>query len=531
MSALVTDQFRILNATNFIESVDNDSYYVWVGLTNPNIYTGFGRDQNWDGGSNVTEGVIPNPIDNLDYLTQYENTLLFGKKVTSSNIRRVVRRVDWVRGKKYDMYRHDYSIDNLSPVAKRARLYDSEYYAMNSDYKVYICIKNGSSGINSTGNQSLYEPTFTDLEPASAGTGEDGYVWKYLFTVSPGDIVKFDSTEYITLPNNWNNSTDSQIVSVRENGDSILNNNQIKTVYIDNPGENYQGGADLGKEVDILGDGTGGRVFVKLNTNGEIIDTTVTNGGTGYTYGIVDLGPLQPGGNISNPAKLIPIIPPSRGHGYDLYKELGADRVMIYSRFDDSSRDFPINTKFCQIGILKNPSKFISTEVFTDSQFSGLYAIKFDSVNNILPTIGEKITQTTTSSGITTIAVGYVASYDSDTKVLKYFRDRSLYYGPTHDQTDYVGVSTEGDANKSFSSPGGTVVGESSTFNGSISIGFSGSTATVNNSIINLGVSFTNGLANPEINKKTGDIIYIDNRPLVSRNIRQKEDIKIILEF
>jgi hypothetical protein len=524
MSALVTDQFRILNATNFIESVDNssDSYYVWVGLTNPNRYTGFGRNINWDGGDGVVNGVVPNPIDNLDYLTQYEDTLLFGKKVTSSNIRRVIKRVDWVRGKKYDMYRHDYSISNLSPIAKRARLYDSEYYVLNSDYRVYICIENGSSGINTTGNQSLYEPTFTDLEPSIAGTGGDGYVWKYLFTVSPGDIVKFDSTEYITLPNNWSNSTDSQIVSVRENGDSEVNDNQIKTVYIDNPGSNYQSSG----EVDILGNGTGGRVFVEINSNGEIINTTVTSGGKGYTYGIVDLGSLQPNGNISNPAKLIPIIPPSRGHGYDLYKELGADRVMIYSRFDDSSRDFPINTKFCQIGILKNPTKFISTEVFSDSQFSGLYAINFSDVNTIPPTIGEKISQSVSGG----VAVGYVASYDSDTKVLKYFKDRSLYYGTTYDQTDYVGVSTSGNANIDFSSTGGNVVAETSGFSGQIS-SFSGITTTVNNSIINLGVVFNNGLANPEINKKTGDIIYIDNRPLVSRNIRQKEDIKIILEF
>jgi hypothetical protein len=533
MSALVTDQFRILNATNFIESVDNDSYYVWVGLTNPNIYTGFGRNENWDGGttpagSPVTDGVVPNPIDNLDYLTQYEDTLLFGKKITSSNIRRVVKRVDWVRGKKYDMYRHDYSINNLSPVAKRARLYDSEYYVLNSDYKVYICTKNGSSGINTSGNQSLYEPTHTDFEPSIAGTGSDGYFWKYLFTVSPGDIIKFDSTEYITLPNNWSTSTDFQIVSVRENGNSEVNDNQIKTVYIDKPGKNYSQGSHT---VSILGNGTGGEVSVEVNSNGEIINTTVVSGGKGYTYGIVDLGSIQPSGNISNPAKLIPIIPPSKGHGYDLYKELGADKVMIYSRFDDSSRDFPVNTKFCQIGILKNPSKFVGIETFTDSQFSGLYAINFSTVNNIPPTIGEKISQIITSSGITTIAVGYVASYDSDTKVLKYFRDRSLYYGSTHDQTDYVGVSTSGNANANFSNTGGTIVGESSGFNGTQISSLTGITTTVNGSIINLGVTFTNGLSNPEINKKTGDIIYIDNRPLVSRNIRQKEDIKIILEF
>ena len=523
MSALVTDQFRILNATNFIDSIDNNSYYVWVGLPNPQIYTGFGRDVDWESPDN-SDGIIPNPIDNFTYLSHYEDTLMYGKKITSLNTRRVVKRIDWESGVRYDMYRNDYSVNNVSPVSKRTRLYDSNYYVMNSEYKVYICIQNGSSGINTTGNQSQFEPTFTDLEPSKAGTGEDGYIWKYLFTVSPSDIIKFDSTEYITLPNNWSTSTDSQIVSVRENGDSSVNNNQIKTVYIDNPGKNYTTGT-----VDILGDGTGGKVYVETNDSGEIINTTVTTGGKNYSYGIVDLGPLQPPGvTIPYPAKLIPIIPPSKGHGYDLYKELGADKVLIYSRFDDSTRDFPIDTKFCQIGIIKNPTKFISTETFDSGEFSGLYAIRFQSVNSFLPQVGEKITQNTSSG----IAVGYVASYDKDTQVLKYFRDRSLYYGSTYDATDYVGVSTYANANINFSSSGGNVVGGTSGFSGSIDASLDNtSTITINSKIINLGVTFNDGLANPEINKKTGDIIYVDNRPLVSRNVRQKEDIKIILEF
>ncbi|MEC8551655.1 MAG: hypothetical protein VXY93_14255, partial [Pseudomonadota bacterium] len=43
------------------------------------------------------------------------------------------------------------------------------------------------------------------------------------------------------------------------------------------------------------------------------------------------------------------------------------------------------------------------------------------------------------------IAKGFVASYDKDTKVLKYFRDRSLYFNnTTYDQTDYVGITTSG---------------------------------------------------------------------------------------
>jgi len=527
MPAFVTDQFRILNTNNFINSIDTgtDNYYIFVGLPNPGI-NGFGRSENWDSPDLVDadSAVLPNPTDNFDYLPHYGDTILYGKKVTSQNIRRCVRKIDWTQGVRYDMYRHDYSVTNPSAVTNRARLYDSNYYVMNSQYQVYICISNGSSGINTTGNQSQDEPLFTDLEPSRAGNSGDGYIWKYLFTVPPTDIIKFDSTEYIPLPNSWETSTLSQIQSIRDNGDSTLNNNQIKFVYIESQGSNYATG-----EVDILGDGSGGRVFVEANEDGQIIKTTVTAGGSGYTYGIVDLGPLQTVDTIPFPAKLIPIIPPSRGHGYDLYREMGSDKVLIYSRFDDSSKDFPVDTKFAQIGILKNPTKFISTESYTSDRFSGLTSLKVIPSGSTLPTVGEKIEQTLTSGDK---VVGYVASYDRDTKVLKYFKDRSLYYNQsTYDQTDYVGVSSSANASIDFSSSGGSVRGIDSGFLCSIDSSFSASTLTVQNKIINLDVSFTSGIASPEINKTSGDIIYIDNRPLVQRNSRQKEDIKIILEF
>lgn len=524
MSAIVTDQFRILNTNNFINSFSDssNSYYIALGLPNPND-PGFARNPQWDGPNVIGTGVIPNPIDNDEYLSQYKNFSLFGKRVTQSNVRRVIRRIDWVRGTKYDMYRHDYSTTNLTPVTKKSRLYDANYYVMNSDYRVYICLNNGSSGSNLSGNSSEDEPTFTDLEPSKAGESGDGYIWKYLFTISPSDIIKFDSTEYITLPNNWESSTDSQILAIRENADSSLNNNQIKEVYIEDSGRNYISG-----EVNILGDGTGAKAFVDVNTLGQITKVTVTSGGSGYTYGIVDLGTLQPANSIPFPAKLIPIIPPSRGHGYDLYKELGADRVLLYSRFDDSTKDFPTDTKFCQISLIKNPSKFLSTETYIENEFSSLYSIKFSNTNTFIPEVGEKIVQTVSSG----IAVGYIASYDSTTKVLKYFKERSLYYNQTtYDSTDYIGISTSGNSNIEFSSSGGSVTATTSGFSGTIDSGFSGISTTINGQIINLATTFTNGLANPEINKKTGDVLYIDNRPLVSRNSRQKEDIKIILEF
>jgi hypothetical protein len=420
------------------------------------------------------------------------------------------------------MYRHDYNVNNPAPITGATRLYDARYYVVNSDFKVYICIDNGSSGTNTSGNASQDEPTFTDLEPSKAGDSGDGYVWKYLYTVDPSDIIKFDSVEYISVPGNWSSSTNAQIQSVRENGDSDLNNNQLKKVYIEDQGFGY--GIGLDREVDILGDGTGGKCVVSTDTSGRIIDCQISQGGKGYSYGIVDLGPLQ-GSTLSRLAKLVPIIPPSRGHGYDLYKELGSDKVLMYARFDDSTKDFPADTTFAQIGLVRNPTSFGSTTVFTANQFSSLRALKLSGKSGTIA-VGDEIRQVVGTS----TAVAYVASYDTETSVLKYFQDRSLYFSPvTGDQKDYVGVSSEGKvlAFDSSAEPVTTVSG----FSGNIDTNFSGITTIINNKTINLGVNFTDGLADPEINKRTGEVLYLDNRTEVTRNSRQKEDIKVILEF
>ena len=518
MAAIVTDQFRILNASNFVDNVtdSNNSYYVFVGLSNPTT-SGFGRktDFNTD---------TPSPTDNINYMNFVGDNMSFGKKVTSDNVRRLVRKISWARGTKYEMYRHDYSLNNLSPITGSARLYDANYYVMNSDFKVYVCIDNGSSGINTTGNASLDEPTFTDLEPSKAGTSGDGYEWKYLFTVSPSDIIKFDSTDFISVSNNWSTSTDSQIAAVRDNGDSDVNNNQIKKVYIENQGVGYSNGT--GQEVDILGDGTGGKVVVDV-VNGKITNAVVSAGGKGYTFGMVDLGAI---GNtsVSTKASLIPIIPPSKGHGHDIYKELGSDRVLVFARFDTSTtNDFPVNTSFSQIGILKNPTSIGSTSLFTDPTFSSVGALKLSTANGT-PTIGETISQVVTGG----TAKGFVAAYDVDTKVIKFVQDRSSFLNQTSfDTTDYVGVSTFSKVH-AFESNANQINCGTSGFNGSVDTGFTGvSTNPTGTKLISLDTQFTQGVSNPEINKKSGDIVYLDNRPLITRNARQKEDVKIILEF
>jgi len=536
MPAIVTDQFRILNASNFVDSIDSNNYYVFIGLPNPTKLTestvvGYGRSENWNTNP-------PQPLDSFSNNSHIGDTMMFGKKITSANIRRVIKRVDWKAGTRYEIYRDDYSSSNPSPLKSANRLYDAEYYVMNSDYKVYVCIDNGSNGDNEKGNVSQDEPTFTDLEPSKAGGSGDGYLWKYLYSVSPGDIIKFDSTEYITVPNNWSTSTDPQIRAVRENGDSEVNDNQIKHVYINNGGSSYQ--TLSGQEVDIVGDGYGAKARVDVN-QGVISDVTVSAGGQGYTYGLVDLGPVNSTAS-GNLAELIPIIPPSKGHGFDIYTELGTDKVLIYARFDDSTKDFPTDTKFSQVGIIKNPTVggtggTVAT-VFDGPEFSSLDAMIFNDEPNSndvtkkvdgTPEIGEVIEQKIDAAG--NIARAYVASFDKETKVLKFFRDRSLNYKGSQNHTDYVGISTQGKF-WDFKSDGPVVEGKSSGFKGYINNSYTGITTNPSGTKqINLGSAFTSGLSKSEINKGSGEMVYVDNRPLIARNTRQKEDVKIILEF
>ena len=102
-----------------------------------------------------------------------------------------------------------------------------------------------------------------------------------------------------------------------------------------------------------------------------------------------------------------------------------------------------------------------------------------------------------------------------------------------HNHTDYSGISTTGRIYQFESAAtSNSVKGLESSFTGSVETSFTGvPTITTGSKLVNLGANFTAGLADSEINKGSGEVIYLDNRPEITRSPRQKEDIKIILEF
>ena len=370
------------------------------------------------------------------------------------------------------------------------------------------------------------EPNFVDATPQAAGTGSDGYLWKYLFTIPPSDVVKFATDSYIPLPEKWGDTATATVKNAAVKG-------KIETVVITARGSAYQitGGSTTGTvtNVPILGDGSGGFVSITLN-GGEVDTVTVTNGGTGYTKAFIKFeDALLSQISAGSGATFEVIVPPQDGHGADIYRELGGNRVMVYSKYD-TDPDYVTGNQFARVGLIKNPVQFGSTtEPLDTSTATALGALKLKAgagatTSDTTYPINAQISQKISTVGVGSTAVGYVASWNKDTGILRYYQPVGL--------TD---ITIAG--NKLFD-----FAGISTTINCSDS-DFTGATLTVDTDfdnqnkintgsrIIELGQTFNDGIAPPDFNRHSGEVIYVDNRAPITRSSSQKEEVKIVVEF
>ncbi len=522
MSAIITDQLRILNAKNFVSTAtsSSNSYYSFVGLPNATNYS-----STWDANP-------PSPKDSFDQEDDYWDTMIALKKITSADVRRVVSKHTWTSGITYDMYRGDISRTNTAKPSGATNLYSAKYFIVNEDYKVYICLQNGTDPENTSGRPSLDQPTFTDLEPKSAGDSGDGYVWKYLYTIKPSDIAKFDSTNFMPVPTDWETSSDN--AAVRDNASS---SGQLKIATVINRGAGIGTANRTYTGVPVAGDGSGAEATIVINNDAKVESINIAKGGSGYTYGTVDLvtGGVPTG--TTNPVFNV-IVPPQGGHGADIYRELGATNVLVYSKIENDSEnpDFITGNQIARIGIVENPQAVDSTSNLTLSKASSLYALKLIGAGYTTATfdLDGQVTQTV---GVGSTAVGRVVSYDQTTGVLKYWQDKSLV-GFNSDgslKTDpkygyslhaFTASPTSG-GNVNIVSNEGTL-GIDTNFG---TVGSPGISTVINNRTYYLGQSFNQGVSNPEVKKYSGNIIYVDNRPSITRSANQREDIKVILQF
>ena len=492
-----------------------------------------------DGGSSVTAGatassgvyryatedIPPLPLDNQREKLNVYDEIIAAKRITDAFARTVIRRYNWdvVANPKFDMWKPDYSATpggggqvGKQTATNQNSISDAKFYVMNSDYEVFKCLYNGENPSNASGQNATEEPRTAGANYASATglyteTSGAGYIWKYMYTMPTDDVLRFLSSDFmpIVLPGN---NTRTAVAGAAVAG-------AIDVVLIEAAGANLPASQTL--YTSIKGDGTGGVVKFDTDGSGTITSASIQARGQDYTYASVLLG----NGNLFDDAALSNavgtpanatgaleiVMPPEGGHGSDHELELNGKRVMTNIRltYAEGSGDFPVDNDFRRIGIIKDPVLAGTTTFATADTLSGLKAVKITGASaDYIP--DEEITQTVTGGTAKGTVVSWTLDSGSTTAgVLKYIQT--------------VDAHVDQGVVRAFESNGANAIsGGLSAAAGNVQTGYAGSL---------LGVSFTAGLASPEIKNNSGDVIYQENRRLITRAPDQIEDIKLVIEF
>jgi len=514
MPSLVADNFRVFAAEQFIESLEEpyDSSNNAVADNTPaaynyrsKIYLFVGRSQPWPiekytGQTSVTEFEPPDPYDSFNDMNEIYDDMIAVKRITSSDVSKVIRKRIWKSNVIYDMYKNDYTPKNLS-VNGQSKLYDAQFYVMNSNYQVYKCIFNGQSPTYPAGRPSIVEPTGN---ATSIIESSDGYRWKYMYTINISDYINFVSSDFIPIKN------DPTVISAAVDGAILQTLIKNKGTGL-NPGTYY---------APVVGDGSENAVvrIIVPTGNDYIENADMQIVGKGYTYGKILLTEVyataaaavtRTGTSLSlgTVADVEAIISPPGGHGFNSSLELGGYRVMVHKSLDflDGDGDIPVDCQFRSFGLVSDPTTPNNIDL-TATTATACHAIKFPAATTTNFEPGEIITQNVTG------AKGRVIHWDSVTKVLRYYQNEyinSLQSG----KNQYKLIPFSGQNSVTGSTSGTTLTPDIS-----INTGF-------------FGIHFVAGYASPEIKKHSGKVIYVENRKAVNRSNDQIEDIKLVIEF
>lgn len=397
---IVSKRLHVTNALDFVDDVNEyNAFYVFAARHIP--FTG-------------GDTPVPAPTDTVvsNYIDIY-NDMLFGKKVSSADIKPMAPRHDWTSGTVYAMY------DDTD-----ANLYSKAFYATvstGSQYHVYKCLYNNAN------TASTVEPSGTDTDSFETS---DGYIWKYICSASDVTMAKFATADYMPIVPNTSITAAAtpgaiEVIKVEEGGAGY--NNYIVSGHFETSGDVRVGGSSyqygLGSTASTLNDFyrnclikittgdaageyrtitaytvTGGVKIATLDspftgtiavndefevypfvdifdTSGSkqsnciaraIISNTTSNSvstvevlapGSGYRSATAIIRPANNVG-VTTTASLRAIMSPPDGHGANAYYELGSNYAGISVKFIENEGVAPelrVENDFRQIGLLRNP--------------------------------------------------------------------------------------------------------------------------------------------------------------------------------
>lgn len=351
MASIVTTKFRVHNAEQFAEAfseTSNTIMYLFIGKS-----TAFPNDN-----------APPTPVNstaNVEY-TPWRD-MYAAKRITTADVSHAIPRYDWTAGTVY--VRYDDTDTNL--------LESDNFYVVTEDYNVYKVL--GNAG----GTASTTKPSGTSTSPF---TTADGYIWKYMYTVTTAKALKFLTNDYIPVQtlasDDGSDQWDVQVAAV-DGGIHVVNVTAGGSAYGSAPA------------VTITGDGTGATANSTI-TAGVVTAVTITNPGTGYTRAQVAFA--------TGSAAATAVISPKGGHGSNAVEELGGKYIMLNVRLDGTeSNTFSTANEFRQVGIIRDPYLYGTTTRAVASSFRQSFQYQLSGISGTF-TLDETVTSGSNTSSV-----------------------------------------------------------------------------------------------------------------------------------
>jgi len=266
--------------TNIVKSI----FFEIISKVSRYYYT-FGRSSVWptvtaiDNQNQVytvsSEEDPPAVSDSYPYELETRRNMIYSKYIDSNDVAVVVNRVNWQPGTVYDMY-DDYTSDAPSYTGATSTA-DSLFYAITDEFNVYKCL------FNNNDSASTSKPISTSTE---AILMDDGYLWKFMYTVPLYLRNKFLTTSYMpvltALTNQFYSNGSITGFAIENRGLKYIKSLwKVKRVTVLSGGINYTGSTitfDAASAGGVRATGT----ITSYDSNGGIATITITNQGSGY---------------------------------------------------------------------------------------------------------------------------------------------------------------------------------------------------------------------------------------------------------
>jgi len=548
MATILTNNFKYKN-TEEIRKLFHDVNE--RGKLKHHVYLFIARSRAWPKVDNVEVTDVPSSLASMQEELDVHNDIIVLKKINAEDISIVAPKYVWDdenTNVAFTTWEHDSStIFERDGTGSNAKPFYVAAQESSTDWSIWKCLMN-VGGVSTT-----TKPTISGMTSIhTKGDGStDGYVWKYMYSVTNAQMTKFSSSVADSSGKLW--MPVKTLFKAPTYADTIGTTSQWDVqrqavrggVHLIRPTSAIIA-ADSTKLIRLDGDGEGFEGTIQYNSTLSKYYVQVTAPGTGYTFVRRIMKQTAAGGGSSEfsdygaDSNLTAVLSPIGGHGWNAMKELGGHRIMIYTTLE-GNRSFGSGgvsyqhayggadgndyTDYRTVGLMVDPiQSYAGSDDIRNGTQKGDIVTTGDRVNAADATNLTRLQYATLSKDGSTIV------NDSDWREKEIMQvdgtgttDKFIATGRIVDINTvskylyvipYAGRSSTTYASSKFEPDAGSYV----------FLNESGTLSSANYFTI------TEVKAN-DILPYSGDIIYLDNRAQIIRDVTRTETIRIVIEF